>query len=131
MDDLLLASNSFDDLKRISPESTSLFESRDLRKWVANGSSKTILSGIPKCELSSNIREIDLSAETMPNLKTLGLVWDDENDRLQMFFKHQKLGEVTTRREMLGALVGQFDPFEYPGTLFARRKTNFFKNLPC
>ena len=27
-----------------------------------------------------------------------------------MCFKHQKLGEVTTRREMLGALAGQFVP---------------------
>ena len=27
-----------------------------------------------------------------------------------MCFKHQKLGEVTTRREMLGALACQFDP---------------------
>ena len=27
-----------------------------------------------------------------------------------MCFKHQKLGKVTTRREILGALAGQFDP---------------------
>ena len=64
MNDLLLASDSLGDLKKISCKSTPLFESRGfkLRKWVANGSSKTVLSGIPKCDLGSNIREIDLSA---------------------------------------------------------------------
>ena len=112
MDDLLLASDSLDDLKKISRESTSLFESRGfkLRKWVANGSSKTVLSAIPKCDLGSNIWEIDLSAEPMLDSKTLGLVWDVENDRLRVCFKHQKLGEVTIRPEMLGTLAGQFDP---------------------
>ena len=61
MNDLLLASDSLDDLKKISCESSSLFESRGfkLRKRVANGSSKTVLSGIPKCNLGLNIREID------------------------------------------------------------------------
>ena len=77
---------------------------------IANGSCKIVLSGIPKCDLGSNIREIDLSAEHMPDSKTLCLVWDVENDRLRLCFKHQKLDEVTTRREILGALAGQFDP---------------------
>ena len=54
--------------------------------------------------------EIDLSAELMPDSKTLDLVWDVENDRLRVCFKHQKLGKVTTGREMLDALTGQFDP---------------------
>ena len=107
MDDLLLVSDSLDDPKKFSRESTSLFESRGfkLRKWVANGSSKTVLSGIPKCDLGSNILEIDLSAEPMPDSKTLGLVCGVENDRLRVCFKLKKLGEVTTRRKMFGALA--------------------------
>ena len=78
MDDLLLASDSLDDLKRISCESISLLESRGfkLRKWVANRSSKAVLSGTPKCDLGSNIRDIDLSAESTPDSKALGLVWN-------------------------------------------------------
>ena len=56
----------------------SLLESRGfkLRKWVANTSSKAVLSGIPKCDLGSNIRDIDLSAESTPDSKALGLVWN-------------------------------------------------------
>ena len=37
----------------------------------------------------------------MPDSETLGLVLDVENDRLRVCFKHQKLGRVTTRRELL------------------------------
>ena len=112
MDKLLLVSDSIDEFKRISSESASLFDSRGfkLRKWVADGSSKTVLSGIPKCDLGSDIREIDLRVEPMPDSKTLGLVWDVKNDQLRVCFQHQKFGDVTARRERLNALAGQFDP---------------------
>ena len=80
-----------------------------MRKWLANGSSKTVLSVIPKYDLGANIREIDLSAEPMPDSKTLGLLWDVENNKLRVCFKHQKLGKVITRREMVDALADQFD----------------------
>ena len=88
----LLASHSLDDLKRISRKSDSLFKSGGfiLCKWAATDNSKTVLSGILKFDLGSNVREIDLSAEPMPDLKTFGLVWDVENNRLPMCFKHQK-----------------------------------------
>ena len=129
MDDLLLVLNFLDHLKKISLESTPQFESRGfkLRKWVANGSSKTVLSGIPKCDLGSKIREINLSAESVPDSKTLGLVWNVEIDRLRVCFKHQKLGEVTTRREILGALANQFDPSGILTPCLLERKMNYQK----
>ena len=46
----------------------------------------------------------------MPDSKAFVLVWDVENNKLRVCFQHQKLGEVTTIREMLSALAGQFDP---------------------
>ena len=67
-----------------------------MRKWVANGNSKTVLSGIPKCHLCSNSREIDLGAEPMPESKALVLAWDAEINWLRVSFKHSKLGEITT-----------------------------------
>ena len=53
MDDLLLTSDSVNDLETFSRESALLFQSRDfkLRKWVANRQSKSILSNIPKKDL--------------------------------------------------------------------------------
>ena len=72
----LLASHSLDDLKRISRKSDSLFKSGGFKlcEWAATDNSKTVLSGILKFDLGSNIREIDLSAEPMFDLKMFGLV---------------------------------------------------------
>ena len=52
----------------------------------------------------------------MPDSKTLGLVWDVEKDRLRACFKCPELGEVISRREMLGSLGGQFDPLNILGS---------------
>ena len=57
MDDLLLSSDSLEDLETISRESVLLFQSRGfkLRKWVSNSDSKSALTGIPKSDLGLNI----------------------------------------------------------------------------
>ena len=58
----------------------------------------------------------------MPYSKTLGLVWDVENDILRACFKPRKLGEVKSRREMLAALAGQFDPLGILALCLLERK---------
>ena len=82
--DLLVVSDSPDDIKRISSESISLFESVGfkLRKWAANRNYNTVLSEIPKCNLGSNIRDRDLDAQSMPDSKLRCLLWYVENDKL-------------------------------------------------
>ena len=74
MYDLLLSSELLEDLETISYELVSLFQSRgfNLRKWVCNSDSKSVLTGIPKSDLRSNIREIDLGSQPMPDSKALG-----------------------------------------------------------
>ena len=111
MDDLLLSSDSLVDLHTVSRESIALFKSRGfkLRKWVANNISKSVLSEVPKDDLSPNLKEIDIGTQLMPASKALGLVWDVENDLLRVSCK-QNLTGITTRREMLSALASQFDP---------------------
>ena len=110
MDDLLLSSDSLEDLETISRESVLLFQSRGfkLHKWVSNSDSKLVLTGMPKSDLGLNIREIDLGSQPMPDSKALGLVWDVENDKLRVL--KQNLLDISTRREMLSSLAGQFDP---------------------
>ena len=74
MDDLLLASDSLTDLRSVAYESVSLFQSRGfkLRKCAAGSNSKSLLANAPKCDLGSNIREIDLSFDLVPDSKALG-----------------------------------------------------------
>ena len=63
------------DLQVVSEESAELFQSRGFRvsKWVANSISKSVLTGIPQCDLGSSIREIDLGSQLMPDSTALGL----------------------------------------------------------
>ena len=114
MDDLPLATDSLDDLVTISQEAAELFRSRGfkLRKWVANSVSKSVLSGIPSCDLGPSIREIDLGSQLMPDSKVLGLAWNVEHDSLRVCSRHI-LCEVSTRREMLRVIASLFDPLSF------------------
>ena len=87
MDDLFIIAESLADIEVISRESKSLFESRGfkLRKWSANHRAKPVLLSIPKCDLGSNIREIDLGSNPMPDFKALGLIWDVEKNCFKVY----------------------------------------------
>jgi len=112
MDDLLLSSDSLTDLETLSEESVRLFESRGfkLRKWVANGQSKSILLKVPQCDLETNIQEIDFVAEPMPDSTALGLLWDIENDTLSAKYK-RAINEITSRRQMLSPFRVNLTPW--------------------
>ena len=111
MDDVLFSSDSLSELVTMSRESIELFKSRGfiLRKWVANSSAKSILSEIPKCDLATNISEIAIGSEPMPDSKALGVVWDVENDKLKVNLNKISV-DVTTRRQMASQLASYFDP---------------------
>ena len=116
MDDLLLSSDSLVELKTIARESRLLFENRrfTLRKWISNNAAKSILSDVPPSDRTSNLKEIDLASQPMPDLKALGLKWKVEEDTL-CICPDRKLTEVSTRRQMLSAIAGQFDPLGIRG----------------
>ena len=82
INDLSIAADSLADVEIISRESTSLLESRGfkLHKWSVKHLAKSVLLSISKCDLGSNIREIDLGSNTMSNSKALSLIWDAEKD---------------------------------------------------
>ena len=116
MDDLLITAESLADIEVISRESKSLFESRGfrLRKWSANHLAKPVLLSIPKCDLGSNILEIDLGSNPMPDSKALGLIWDVEKDCLKVYCnKNLDMPARLSRREMLRFLAGHLDPLGF------------------
>ena len=80
-----------------------------MRKWVANSNAESILSEIPKSDLASNISEIAIGSQPMPDSKALGIVWDVENDQFKICFD-KKLTDVTTRRQMASQLASNFAP---------------------
>ena len=54
-----------------------------------------------------------LGTQPMPDFNALGITRDVENDKLRLCPK-TSLMEVFTRREMLSALAGQFEPLGMP-----------------
>ena len=86
VDNLLITAEFLADIEVISRESKSLFESRSfgLCECLANHLAKPILLSIPKCDVGSNIREIDLGSNPKPDSKALGLIWDAEKDCLKV-----------------------------------------------
>ena len=98
MNDLLLSSDSLNDLEKVSQEFVLLFASRGfkLRKWIANNLFKSILSFVPPCDLNTNLKEIDFCSQSLPDFKALGFVWEVQSDRLKVC-SCRKLIEVFTR----------------------------------
>ena len=88
MDDLPITASSLADIKVIFGELKLLLESTGfrLRKWSANHLAKPILLSIPKCDLCSNIQEIDLGSNLMPDFKELGLICDMEKDCFKVYY---------------------------------------------
>ena len=123
MDDLFLSFDSLVELETIARESRLLFESREftLRKWVSNNAAKSILSDVPPSDRTSNLKEIDLASQPMPDSKALGLKWKVEEDTL-CICPDLKLTEVSTRRQMLSAIACQFDPFGIRGPWLLKGK---------
>ena len=72
------------------------------------------MSDVPPSDRTSNLKEIDLASQPMPDSKALGLKWKVEEDTLCICPDH-KLTEVSTRRQMLSAIAGQFDPLGIRG----------------
>ena len=62
MDDLLLSSHSLTELKQILSESLELFESRgfSLHRWAGNSFINQILLKIPRCDLATCVKEVNL-----------------------------------------------------------------------
>ena len=80
----------------------------------ANHLAKPVLLSIPKCDLDSNIREIDLGSNPMPDSKALGLIWDVEKDSLKVHCsKILTMTARLSRREMLRFLASHFDSLGY------------------
>ena len=112
MDDMLLACDSLSDLATIASESRQLFAGRrfKLRKWITNSDAASILHDVPKCDLARGVGGVDLRSQPLPDSKALRLLWDPENDRLQIRWENSAKARVRTRRDMSSKLACMFDP---------------------
>ena len=112
MDDMLLGCDSLSDLATTASESRQLFASRGfkLRKWITNSDAASILRDVPKRDLARGVGEVDLGSQPLPDSKAFGLLWDLENDRMQIRWENSAKTRVRTRRDMSSKLARTFDP---------------------
>ena len=90
-----------------------------LTKWVSN--SRGVLQAIPKLELSTEFRRLDLSKDEMPAQRALGMQWCVETDTFT--FNIGIKPRQPTRRGILSVVSSVFDPlgFAAPFVLSAKQ----------
>ncbi|XP_076848178.1 uncharacterized protein LOC143493558 [Brachyhypopomus gauderio] len=78
----------------------------NLTKWVSN--SRRVLSCIPENERALEVKDLDLSKDTMPTERALGVQWCTESDTFR--FKVNVPERPTTRRGILSIVNSVYDP---------------------
>ncbi len=109
VDDLILSLDTESEaveLRRQLDELTSLGGFK-VKKYLSN--SKAVMETIPVEDRSQKWELTDADAN-LPKSKALGIVWDPETDKLQIFTKHQHLDGDCTRRSFLQIVASIFDP---------------------
>ena len=75
------------------------------RKWISN--SKRVLQAIPAEDRAS---EINLDEGTLPNVKTLGVIWRAEEDVFTFTSNSPATVSKHTKRSFLSSIASLFDP---------------------
>ena len=123
VDDLLFSTHTLEEARTVALESIELLASRgfQLVKWTSNKQAKSALTEISKDKLAASIRTINLrtEADTLPEFKAVGCVWDAEQDLLKIEFSLD-CPKQFTRRNLLSQINRQYDPLGFSAPLLLK-----------
>ena len=123
MDDLLFSTHTLEEARTVALESIELLASRgfQLVKWTSNKQAKSALTEISKDKLAASIRTINLQteADTLPEFKAVGCVWDAEQDLLKIEFSFD-CPKQFTRRNLLSQINRQYNPLGFSAPLLLK-----------
>ena len=97
-----------------------------LHKFASN--SFEVMSAFPSSDLATNLKDLDLEANTKPLQRSLGLIWDLNTDRF--IFQLSPDNKPVTRRGILSTVNSIYDPLEFlapviiQGKLILRKLTS-------
>ena len=77
-----------------------------LTKWLSN--SKTVLESVPEIERAKTVINLDMSKDSLPTDRTLGIFWNAEKDAF--CFNIDILELESTRRGILSMVSRTYDP---------------------
>lgn len=78
----------------------------NLHKFISNH--KSVIDVIPNEDLSKDLQNLDITKDTLPIERALGVQWCVESDPLQ--FRVQLKDQPLTRRGILSTVSSVFDP---------------------
>ena len=113
VDDFITSVSTIEDAKRVVTESTKLLATTgfSLTKFACNN--REILQCATQDQVSPPFKAITISSkEVLPEQKILGLVWNTENDMLEIR-KTESVSRINpsiTRRKALSQMNSYFDP---------------------
>ena len=87
------------------------------------------MSEILQSDLASQISEIAIGTEPMPDSKALGVIWDVKSDKLKVNL-NKNFENATTRRLMASQLASCFDPLGMSAPCFLGGKIEFSAGCP-
>ena len=123
VDDLLLSTDTEDEAIRWTQELQEDLKRGGfhLTKWMSN--SKRVMATIPQHERSAQVKTLNLTRDHLPVDRALGVLWDLENDSLQISVSTPR--KPDTRRGMLSTMSTVFDPLGFMAPFTVRAKMMF------
>ena len=113
------------DAQKIADKAINLFRNRGFKlvKWSANKEAKIVLSSLENDLLAASIRDLDLLADdtSLPSAKTLGCVWNTEQDILLINCLLKPLNKCT-QRTMLSQLGQNFNSLGFGAPFFLKAR---------
>lgn len=108
VDDLLLSVSNWTDAMKVAKDAHELLSRGgfQLMKWTSND--HRVLEGIPEVMKAQSVRNLNLSADELPNEKTLGISWDPNSDVFQYTIRLEPRPQ--TKRGILSTVASLFDP---------------------
>ena len=91
-----------------------------LKKWVSN--SREVIDSVPSTERAKTLKSLDIYQEELPTERSLGVLWDVEEDKIGFSVKKEE-DDVPTRRKILSIMSSVYDPigFTAPFVLNAKK----------
>jgi len=123
VDDLLVSVDSPEEASTLAHQICTTLSDKGFRltKWMSN--SKEVMNSIPERERHVEMRGMDLSRKDLPTERTLGVMWDLQNDCFTICVTVQP--KPVIKRGLLSAVSSVYDPLGLVSPFLIRAKLIF------
>lgn len=108
MDDGLISLPNEEDAISLLKRTQKALAQSNIKLHKIASNSTTVMKAFPAEDLAKGIKDLDLTKETIPNQRSLGLCWEMESDTFT--FQVTNAERHFTRRGVLSVVNGLYDP---------------------